>query len=143
MAMSKVLDPIINTLINMINIILKNKTLIKIYKYSVTVFKFLNKHLYILSIISLIAKARKSIYYKVISWIIKIILAINLLISSGLFFMVADLYTPLTTVYNFYTDLLSPYIEIVKNKYNEFNNIYSNVENKYLKSTIIKNTAVT
>ena len=79
------------------------------------IFKFLNKHLYILSIISFIAKARKSVYYKTISFILKIILAINLVITSGLFFSVVDLYTPLNTIYSFYNDFLGPYIEIFKN----------------------------
>jgi hypothetical protein len=96
----------------------------------------LNKHLYILSILSIIAKARKSIYYKLISWILKIVIAINLLITSGIFFSVVDLYTTFKGVYYFYNDILAPYIEIVYNQYNE---IQSNIETKYLKNTSFKN----
>jgi hypothetical protein len=109
----------------MINIILKNKTLIKLYKYSVTTFKFMNKHLYLLSIISFISRSRKSVYYKIVTLIIKIVLIINLIITSGLFFTVVDLYTPFNTIESFYSDLLGPYIEILKLKYNDLNNIYT------------------
>jgi hypothetical protein len=85
----------------------------------------LNKHLYLLSIISLIAKLRKSVYYKVITWIIKIVLIINLTITSGLFFSVVDLSTPLNTIYLFYNDLLGPYIDILKLIYYDVNSLYS------------------
>jgi hypothetical protein len=120
----------------MINIILKNRSLIKIYKYSLIIFKFLNKHLYILSILSILAKARKSNYYKIFSWIIKIILVLNLAVSSGLFFSVVDLYTPFTTIKLFYNDLLGPYLELLRSKTNELSNLYSNVENKYVNNSI-------
>jgi hypothetical protein len=117
----------------MINVILKNRSLIKLYKYSVTTFKFLNKHLYILSILSLIAKARKSVYYKVISWILKFIIVINLVLTSGLFYSLIDLQTPFNTIYSFYSDFLNPYLEIIKNKYQmvDISNINNSVENKY------------
>lgn len=116
----------------MINIILKNKTLIKLYKYSLIVFKFMNKHLYILSILSLIARARKSIYYKIITWTIKLILALNLVISSGLFFSVIDLVTPFDVVYKFYNDLLTPYIVKLKAKLSEAFGIFNQIKKTYI-----------
>ena len=120
----------------MINIILKNKKLIMLYKYSIKIFKFLNKHLYILSILSFLRKSRNSIYYKFISWTIKIVILLNLIISSGLFFSTVDLVTPLNIIYNFYNDLLGPYIEMMRIKYNELNNITTNTETKYVNSNI-------
>jgi hypothetical protein len=121
----------------MINIILKNKSLIKLYKYSLATFKFMNKHLYILSILAFIARARKSVYYKLISWLLKIVTAINLLITSGIFFSIVDMSTPLDAIYNFYNDLLGPYIKYMKAKINEMFNLFNNIEKKYVSDTII------
>ena len=105
----------------------------------------MNKHLYILSIISLIAKARKSIYYKIISWILKLILAINLLVTSGLFFSIVDLSTPLEGIYNFYSDMLGPYIKYLKLKLSEMFDMFNHLEKKYVtESTLNKyNSPVT
>lgn len=112
----------------MLNIVLKNKTLIKVYKYSVKLFKFLNRHLYILSIISLISKFRKTNTYKLVNWIIKIILALNIIFISGLFVTLVDFETPFDTVYNLYMDLLNPYIEIIKAKFNLLLKIINSVD---------------
>jgi hypothetical protein len=103
----------------MISIILKNKKLITFYKYSVKVFKFLNKHLYILSILSFLTKTRNSIFYKIISYTIKLVILINLFISSGLFYASIDLYTPFSNIYSFYDIILSPYLDLIKNKYDK------------------------
>jgi hypothetical protein len=116
----------------MINIILKNKTLIKIYKHSVKIFKFLNKHLYLLSILSFLSKARNSVYYKVISYILKLIIVINLVVTSGVFYAALDVQTPLLAVYDFYDKILSPYIDLLINKINNVSNI--NLEDSYVKS---------
>lgn len=127
----------------MLNIILKNKQLIKLYKYGVWLFKFLNKHFYILSFISLIARFRKGIYYKAISLTIKIIVAINLLITSGLFFTITDFATPLLAIQQFYKDFVGPYLEMINNqlttiynKYNDISQLKDKVESDYAKSTI-------
>jgi hypothetical protein len=117
----------------MLNIIIKNRNLIKIVKYGKIVFKFLNRHLYILSLISLIAKFRKSNTYLVLNWLIKIIVSINLLFVSGLFFTFTDLYTPLTSIITFYETIFAPYIEIIKIKtkliYNLINNTNDSINN--------------
>jgi hypothetical protein len=115
----------------MINIILKNKNLIKLYKYGKIIFKFLNKHFYLLSIISYIARLRNSMYYKVISWVLKLVLIINLCITSGLMFSVLDLTTPLNVVYEFYNNLLSPYIDMITSKYEEISNLNPKIETEY------------
>jgi hypothetical protein len=111
----------------MLNIILKNKQLIKLYKYSVWLFKFLNKHFYIMSIISLIARFRKGIYYKAITLTIKIIIAINLLITSGLFFTLADFATPLLAIQQFYKDFVGPYLEMINNQLTTIYNKYDGI----------------
>ena len=63
---------------SMLNIIITNQVLIKICKYLVKLFKFLNKYLFILSLISLLnkiyAKFKENKFYYAINWTIKIIL---------------------------------------------------------------------
>jgi hypothetical protein len=116
----------------MINIVLRNKSLIKIYRISMKIFKFLNKHLYILSLLSLFTKARNSIYFRALSIIIKIFLLINLFITSGLFFTFVDLTTPLSLIYEFYDGILNPYKDLILDKYNSLFNI--NVEDKMVEN---------
>lgn len=84
--------------------------------------------MYILSIISLISKFRKTNTYKLVNWIIKIILALNIIFVSGLFVTLIDFETPFDTVYNLYMDLLSPYIEIIKAKFNLLLKIINSVD---------------
>jgi hypothetical protein len=112
----------------MLNIVLKNKTLIKVYKYSVKTIKFLNRHLYLFSILSMISKFRKTNTYKVVNWIIKVIISLNIIFVSGLFVTLIDFETPFDTVYNLYMDLLSPYIEIIKAKANLLLKIVNSVD---------------
>lgn len=103
----------------MINIILKNKRLIKLYRGFVILFKFLNKHLYLLSIITLIKRSRSTALYKAISLIIKMVVLINLIISSGLFFSFLDLQTPLMNVYSFYDEIIKPFYDYLIEKFND------------------------
>jgi hypothetical protein len=107
----------------MINIVLKNKRLIKIYKYSLSIFKFLNKHLYILAIISFISKSRKSIYYKIISWSIKLIILINILVGTGFIIYFTDFVNPFDKTFSFYYDILKPYIDFIKRLWHDIINI--------------------
>ena len=130
----------------MLNILIKNKKLIKLYKYSLGIFKFLNKHLYILSFISLIAKFRKSFYYKALTYLIKAIVAINLILTSGLFFTLTDFSTPLIQIWSIYNEILGPYIEILKLKikslYNLLINLDDNLITKYDSGFSTKNIKV-
>jgi len=112
----------------MLNIVLKNKTLIKVYKYSVKTIKFLNRHLYLFSILSMFSKFRKTNTYKVVNWIIKVIISLNIIFVSGLFITLIDFETPFDTVSNLYMDLLSPYIEIIKAKVNLLLKIVNSVD---------------
>jgi hypothetical protein len=56
--------------------ILKNKPVMLMYKYSVKTFTFLNKYLYILSIISFLISLHSTLnqskFYRIISWLIRI-----------------------------------------------------------------------
>ena len=103
------------------------------YKFSVKLFKFLNKHLYILSFISLIAKFRKSNSYKVISWVIKIIVSLNILLASGLFLSITDLQTPFDAIFNLYSEFLKPYIDLIKSKINNILKSINNVDDEFIK----------
>ena len=95
----------------------------------------MNKHLYILSIISIISKLRKSKSYKIVSWILKIVVAINLIITSGLFLTLTDFITPYNIIINIYSDLFEPYINISKNLYNDLTDKFNDSSvNKHLKS---------
>jgi hypothetical protein len=104
----------------MLNIIIKNRNLIKLIKYLKIIFKFLNKHLYILSILAFLRRSKDSLYYRAITLTIKLIILINLIISSGLFFSVLDLSTPLDTIIQFYLEVIKPYFDSLLEKFYGF-----------------------
>lgn len=128
------------------NIILKNKTLIKAYKTGKTIFKWLNRHFYIVSIISLFARWRKSNVYYIIKYLMKIVLVINIVITSGIFFSVADLITPFYIIESFYKDLFGPYLELIynyiKELYESIINIGDKTEKKFIKNYLTKDSIV-
>jgi hypothetical protein len=119
-------------------ILIRNKHLIRLHKYGKLTFNFLNKHFYIVSLLSLIAKAKNNKLYKITSWIIKLILVINIFISSGLFFSLVDLTTPITAIYSFYDNLLSPYIDMITDKYNSLSNLGNKIETEYINNSNFK-----
>ena len=87
----------------MLNIIITNQVLIKICKYLVKLFKFLNKYLFILSLISLLnkiyAKFKENKFYYAINWTIKIILILTLITSTGI---ILDFTSPINTTFSIY-----------------------------------------
>lgn len=109
----------------MLNIIIKNRTLIKIIKYLKIIFKFLNKHLYILSILAFFRRNKDSYYFIIIKFIIKLVILINLAISSGLFFSVLDLHTPFDVIISFYQDVIKPYFDSLLEKFYKLIDIQS------------------
>src|SRR5580692_7715114 len=127
------------------NIIIKNKNIIKLYKFLVEVFKFLNKYLYILSIISLIksifASLRENKLYLVISWIIKILLFINILVGTGFIIYFTDLVNPFNNTFSFYSDILKPYFDFLKKFWNDLINfnIEDSISSKIRDNPNIKN----
>src|ERR1700728_2936245 len=114
----------------MVNIILKNKSLIKIYKMSVKLFKFLNKHFYILPILSFISKIRSNNFYKSISWIVKIIILVNIILGTG---FIVYFWNPSEGV-SIYYQLLQTYIDLITNFFKglwiDFSNI--NIEDSFI-----------
>lgn len=88
--------------------------------------------MFILSILSIFRKSRNSIYYKVISYTIKLIIEINLVWTSGLFFSLVDLSTPIDSILSLYSDLLNPYIEVLKSKVRSIYNVLSNLDDSIL-----------
>lgn len=105
--------------------------LINIIKYSKIIFTFLNKYLYLLTILSLLSNfystVKQNKLYKVL---IKIIIIINLIVGTGFILYFTELGDPLTL--SFYQEILEFNIEILKNLWNEFLN-YS------IEDSIIKN----
>jgi hypothetical protein len=125
-----------------IAILIRNRHIIRLHKYGKITFNFLNKHFYFVSLLSLIAKAKNNKLYKITSWIIKLILVINIFISSGLFFTVVDLTTPLSAIYNFYDNLLGPYIDMITDKLNSLSNLQTKVETEYINSSKFKSNSL-
>lgn len=107
--------------------ILKNKPVMLIYKYSVIVFKFLNKYFYIVSLFSFILslnnKLNENKLYRVIIKIIKIFLIINIIIGTGMLIYFTDFRNPLNNTLLFYYDEIKPYIEMVIKFKNELLNL--------------------
>lgn len=128
--------------------ILKNKSALRIYKIILSSFNFLNKYLYILSIISLLSSLRsylnQSKFYKFISWLIRIMIILNLFFGVGLIVYFTDFVSPVNITLSYYLDYLKPYIDMIKRLYNDlilkFNieeSIISNVkESKNIKDQI-------
>jgi hypothetical protein len=118
----------------MLTFIIKNKTIINIYKYSVNVFKFINKYLYLLSIISFLASLYSTIkqnkFYKILSTVFKLIIIINIIVGTGFILYFTDYADPFT--FSFYYEIFNSYIDFLKNTWNEFMN-YS------IEDSIIKN----
>jgi len=97
--------------------ILKNKPVMLIYKYSVIIFKFLNKYLYIVSLFSLVLSLKRKLndnkIYQIISQIIKVFIIINIILGTGMLIYFTDFRNPLNNTLLFYYDELKPYIEII------------------------------
>nr|AQU12789.1 hypothetical protein [Thelephora ganbajun] len=124
-------------------LILKNKTLIKFYKYSVNVFKFLNKYLYIISILSLLnsiySKFRENKFYKTIYWTINFIFISTLIVSTGFILYFTDFTSPINLTFSIYLDLFKPYIDFLKTLWNDLINLYNNLINISVEDSIASN----
>lgn len=122
--------------------ILKNKPVMKLYKYSVVTFKFLNKYLYLVSIFSLLkslkSRLNESKFYKSISWLIRIIFIINLILGTGLIIYFTDFVNPFNTTFSVYLDLLKPYIDTLIKFWNDLINF--NIEESIISNVKETNT---
>lgn len=120
--------------------LLQNKTLIKIIKYLVNLFKFINKHLFILSIFSILnsiyAKFRENKFYKTINLSIKFIFIITLIVSTGFILYFTDFTNPINTTFSIYLDLINPYIDFIKTLWYDLKILYHNLLNISVEDSI-------
>jgi len=92
----------------------------------------------------IISKIRINKYYKITSWIIKIMILVNLILGAGYILYITEYVNPFPFYYDLikpYLELLKPYIESVKNLWNELINIdvEESLINKTKESNNIKN----
>lgn len=122
--------------------ILKNKPVLMLYKYSVITFRFLNKYLYIISILSILntiySTLRNNKFYQIISVIFKLIFVINLIVGTGYIIYFIDFTNPINSTYLLYYDILKPYIDILKNFWNDLINF--NIEESIISNVKETNT---
>lgn len=120
----------------MVNIILKHKTLINLYWFLVKTFRFMNKHLYILPILSFIiariSKIRGNTFYKIISWIVKIIILVNIILGTG---FIIYFWNPSEGV-SIYYQLLQTYIDLITNF---FKGLWIDLSNINIEDSFIDN----
>ena len=109
-----------------------NKKLLIIIK---KMYQFLNKHFYILPILSLLSKIRISKYYKITSWLIKLIIFINIIIGTGIIVYFTDFVNP----FSIYYDFLKPYIDLIKQYFKNLINLEDTISSNIKDSKIIKN----
>jgi hypothetical protein len=117
---------------------LKNKTLFKLYKYIVVLFKFLNKHFYIIPLLSLLSKLRKTSFFKSFNWFIKFIVILNIIIGVGIVLYLIDFSSPVNTTYSIYHDFIQFYIDLIKQFWNDIINFHNSVEDSYIKDSTNK-----
>lgn len=77
-------------------------TLLKFVILGKRMFQFLNKHFYILPLFSILAKVRNNKIFKFSSWMIKIIILINLILGTGFILYFTDFLHPLNSLYSIY-----------------------------------------
>ena len=114
--------------------ILKNKTVMRLYKYSYLIYRYLNKYLYLASIISFILSLnthlRSNKIYKSINWLLKIVFLLNVILGTGLIIYFTDFIDPFNSVFSLYSDLIKPYIELIKQYWNNLINF--NIEDSVI-----------
>jgi len=79
----------------------------------------LNKYIYILPLISMLTNLsflRNNKLVVILRNIIKFIIIISILITGVVVLYFTDFSTPINTTYSIYSDLLEPYIELIKKK---------------------------
>jgi hypothetical protein len=107
--------------------------LIKLINKLLVLFKFYNKYLYILPLISILSsilgKISNNKIFKLITWLIKIIVIINIIVSVGYILYFTGFENPFDKLFSFYSDLLEPYIHLLKSLWNDLKNI--NIEDSF------------
>ena len=106
------------------------------YKYLVVLFQFMNKHFYIIPLLSLLSKLSNNKYFKSFNWFIKIIIILNIIIGVGIILYFTDLVSPITSTYSFYSDFFQFYIDLIKQFWNDLVNIHNSVEDSIIRESI-------
>jgi len=97
--------------------------------------RILNKYIYILPVLTLLSKMSYLKDNKMVQsfyQIFKLIIIINIVLGAGLVLYFIDFNSPITSTYSVYSDLMEPYIELVKHLWNKLLS--------YLNNTINTNT---
>jgi len=90
------------------------------------IFNKLNKYFYILPLISILTNIFNNKYLIKINKFIKIIIFINIILGVSLIVLFTDLITPLNITYSIYSDIIEPYIELLKHLWDQIKN-YINI----------------
>jgi hypothetical protein len=91
------------------------------------IFTLLNKYFFILPILSYITSMRDTKIFNTLNSIFKLILIINIILGVGLILYFTDFNSSINTTYSIYSDLLEPYIEIIKNLYKSIKDYLNNL----------------
>jgi len=98
--------------------------------YLKKVFNFLNKHFYIVLIISWITKYKNNKFYKSILWLIRIFVIVNIIFSVGYIIYISYIEHSIFTGFSIYYDLMNYY-------YNNFFNFCNDLINLDNEDSII------
>lgn len=86
------------------------------------IFTSLNKYFYILPILSIISSIKNSKIFIRINTILKVIILINIILGVSIVILFTDFGSSLNTTYSIYSDLLEPYIDLIKHLINQLLN---------------------
>ena|SRR5882757_680706 len=117
--------------------------LLNIFLLFKSLFQFLNKHFYIILIISTISKYTNNKFYKSIIWLIKIFIFANIIFGIGyiIYFSLSGYHSfvnPFENVYSFYYELLKPYIDSIKRLWNDLISFNNSIEDSFIKDNTNK-----
>jgi hypothetical protein len=90
------------------------------------IFNKLNQYFYILPLISILTNIFNNKYLRSINKLIKIIIFINIVLGVSLIVLFTDLNTPINITYSIYSDIIEPYIELLKHLWDQLIN-YLNI----------------
>lgn len=91
------------------------------------IFTSLNKYFYLLPLLSIISSIKNSKMFIRINNIIKVIILINIILGVSIVILFTDFGSSLNTTYSIYSDLLEPYIDLIKHLWNKLVNSINNL----------------
>jgi len=108
--------------------------LLEFFKLVKNIFLFLNKYFYIIAIIQTLSIFTNNKFNKFISKLIKIFLFLNIIFGVGYFIYLTDFVNSYNSLYEIYYNILNPYIEIIKNLWNDV------IHNSIIEDSFIENS---